>query len=203
MSCFFTGTAIEVTPIKGARRSSDRRRQSRGPIHTPYPAADLLRRRARASLAAVSQLARRRVADGKPRRTFRTTRSRIHMSFSLGPRVRSSAFCVSLAGAGVVWGAATGRRPLIASRSFENEHVQVWKSVRHAEPARSPLPPARSWGVALIALSTDGQLQGSSTRDGKTLDTYQSESRQSDVARRRIRRGSSTPTSIRERSPSK
>ena len=71
------------------------------------------------------------------------------------------------AGAGAMWaqqqGAASHREP-----QFENEHVQVWKSV---VLPKQPLTFHRhDHGRALVAL-TDGQLKVVD-KEGKTLDTY-------------------------------
>lgn len=71
------------------------------------------------------------------------------------------------AGAGVMWAqqqqGASHREP-----QFENEHVQVWKSV--VMPNQPLTLHRHDHGRALIALN-DGQLKVVD-KDGKTLDTY-------------------------------
>ena len=150
---FFSGTAVEITPIKevDGRVIGD---GTPGPI-TRRTSEDVLRRRAR-SRGAVPLVVGGRVGGighgGGPMSVSRST-------------VIACAMCF-VAGAGVMWAQQQGgsrREP-----QFENSEMKVWKSI---VMPKQPLTLHRhEHGRALVAL-TNGQLNVVD-KDGKRLDQY-------------------------------
>ena len=130
---FFSGTAVEITPIKelDGRVLGDGKP---GPDHAPH-SADLLRRGARQT-AAVSQLARRRVTDGN-RVEHPHIRSRIPCH---SPGRRSPSVCsVSLPAPASCGRSSNGR---LASRAAVRERARAGVEVgRHAESAAHAASP--------------------------------------------------------------